>query len=125
MRLRDVRDWAAGWQPPEMYAGVQCGGAELAWWHLSAEREDTQQGGDDIAAGAVDIYKFFDQISPMLAQVLLRLAGMPSAILRAYSETMKDLQVVNVLPQRAGIPYTRRRSTPQGAHSLRWWCHCS
>ena len=118
MRLRDVRDWAAGWQPPEMYAGVQCGGAELAWWHLSAEREDTQQGGDDIAAGAVDIYKFFDQISPMLAQVLLRLAGMPSAILRAYSETMKDLQVVNVLPQGAGIPYTQRRSTPQGAHSL-------
>ena len=40
IRLRDLHGWLQQWQMPEMYAGVPGGGAELAWWHLSAINED-------------------------------------------------------------------------------------
>ena len=41
MRLRRLHAWIGIRELPEMYAGVPGRGAELAWWHLSAVREDT------------------------------------------------------------------------------------
>ena len=55
IRLRDLHGWIQQWQMPEMYAGVPGGGAELAWWHLSAINEDTYHSGADFAGAAVDI----------------------------------------------------------------------
>ena len=83
MRLRDVHEWVQSWQLPEMYAGVPGGGAELAWWHLSAANEEAALTGSNIAGAAVDIYKCFDQVVPLLGQVLMHLAGMPWQILQA------------------------------------------
>ena len=60
MRLRDVHSWAQGWQLPEMYAGVPGGGAELAWWHLSAANEEVALIGANVAGAAIDVYKRFD-----------------------------------------------------------------
>ena len=59
LRLRDLHGWIQQWQMPEMYAGVPGGGAELAWWHLSAINEDAHHSGADIAGATVDIYKCF------------------------------------------------------------------
>ena len=95
-----------------MHAGVQAGGANLAWWHLSAEREDAHYAGDNITTSTVDIVKCFDQIVPLLALSLLHLAGMPWSILRAYASMMREVQVGNVLPQGAGVPYKRRCFPP-------------
>ena len=99
---------------PEMYASVPGGGAELAWWHLSAINEDTYHSGADFAGAAVDIYKCFDQIIPLLGQALMLIAGIPEKNLKAYRSMMDTVKVVNVLPQGAGTPYTRRCSIPQG-----------
>jgi hypothetical protein len=114
IRLRDLHGWIQQWQLPEMYAGVPGGGAELAWWHLSAINEDAYHSGADFAGAAVDIYKCFDQIIPLLGQALMLIAGMPAQNLKASRSMMDTVKVVNVLPQGAGTPYTRKCSIPQG-----------
>ena len=81
------------------------GGAEPAWWHLSAVREDAYHAEQDIPGAAIDIYTCFDQVAPLLGQTLLHLAGMPWSILRPYSEIMQHVRVINVLPQGAGTPF--------------------
>ena len=113
MRLRDLHSWIGTWQLPEMYAGPRGGGAELAWWHLSATRDDAFHAEQDILGAAIDIYKCVYQIVPLLGQVLMHLAGVPWSLLRPYSQMMRDVKVVNVLPQGAGAPYKRRCSIPQ------------
>ena len=64
MRLRDVHEWVQGWQVPEMYAGVPGGGAEMAWWHLSATNEEAILTGADIAGAAIDRGRFCKPIPP-------------------------------------------------------------
>ncbi|WP_353239581.1 hypothetical protein, partial [Limnohabitans sp.] len=114
MRLRDLQGWVRTWQLPEMYAGVPGGGADMAWWHLSAVNEDIFHAGGDIAGATIDIYKCFDQIVPVLGQALWHLAGMPERVLLPYRSMMANVKVVNVLPQGAGTPYRRACSIPQG-----------
>ena len=65
-------------------------------------------------AGALDIFKCFDQVVPLLARTILALAGLPPQMLEPYARMMNEVQVVNSLPQGAGAPYRRRCSIPQG-----------
>ena len=57
LRLRDLGTWVQGWATPEMYAGVQGGGAELAWWHVGLLRERAHRCGDGMLTGVFDIFK--------------------------------------------------------------------
>ena len=64
LRLRDIAPWVRSWQLQEMYAGVPGGGAELAWLHAGITRESAFQNSRGTLAGALDIFKCFDQIAP-------------------------------------------------------------
>ena len=77
LRLRDLEGWVQEWQLPEMYAGVPGCGAEMAWWHASLLREDAFHDERAAIAGALDIFKCFDQIVPLLVEVTLSPAGCP------------------------------------------------
>ena len=114
VRLRDLGTWVQGWAAPEMYAGVQGEGAELAWWHVGLLRERAHRCGDGMLTGALDIFKCFDQIVPLLIKVVLGLGGLPSQVLEPFTKMMKGAQIVNMLPQGAGVSYRRRCSIPQG-----------
>ena len=89
----------------------------MAWWHASLLREDASHDERAVIAGALDIFKCFDQIVPLLVEVTLSLAGCPWQILGPYREMMRGVRAVNMLPQGAGEPYQKRCSTPQGAPS--------
>ena len=65
-------------------------------------------------AGPLDICKCFDQIIPLLIDLVLHIRGLPWRVLGLYVRMMRGVQVVNMLPQGAGKPYRRRRSIPQG-----------
>ena len=117
LRLKDLGTWVGSWATPEMYAGVQGGGAELAWWQVGLLRESAHRRGDGMLAGAPDIYKCFDQVAPLLAKTVLALAGLPQQVLGPYASMMDEVQVVNSLPQGAGVPYRRRCSIPRDAPS--------
>ena len=116
MRLRDTQDWIKKWQLPIMYAGVPGGGAELDWWHLSVVKEEAFHTEPDIVGATIDIYECVDQVPPPLGQTLLYLTGMPWSILLPYSEMMRNVKDVNVLPQRAGTHTRGYAPSDKGAH---------
>jgi hypothetical protein len=76
--------------------------------------EDAFHDQRDVVAGALDIYKCFDQIVPLLVEVTLSLAGCPWQVLGPYRDMMRGVRAVNMLPQGAGEPYQKRCSIPQG-----------
>ena len=70
---------------------------------------------DESFSGAVaDISKFFDQIRRRLVYRMLRTAGMPEPIQKAYENYVEGLQMYNCLAGGIGSPYRRRRGIPQG-----------
>ena len=62
----------------------------------------------------MDIWKCFDQIIPVLARLLLGLAGMPTSILWAYTRLMAEVKIVNCLSMGIGETYRRTCNIPQG-----------
>ena len=55
--LKDLTDWVGSWQLPEMYAGAQGGGVEMAWWQVAATREGAFHDSEYMLSGALGIYK--------------------------------------------------------------------
>ena len=110
IRLKDLHAWIQRWQMPEMYAGVPGGGAELAWWHLSAINEDARHSGADIAGATVDIYKCFDHVMPLLGQALMLIAGIPANIRNAYCAMMQTTKLSTCCRREQEPP------TPANAH---------
>ena len=66
LRLKDLAWWVRSWQLHEMYVGLPGGGSELAWWHVGITREGALHDSSEMLAGALDIFKRFDQIRSFL-----------------------------------------------------------
>ena len=49
-------------------------------------RERAHKRGDGMLTGALDIYKCFDQVVPLLVKVVLGLAGLPCNVLEPYTK---------------------------------------
>ena len=88
MRLQHLSRWIEKWQLEEMYAGVKGGGAEAAWLSTALDTELANLQQTEHRMAMLDIWKCFDQIIPVLARLLLGLAGMPTSILWAYTRLM-------------------------------------
>ena len=114
MRLRHMQAWVQEWQMDEMFAGVKNGGADMAWMSTALDNEIAIAEATEYILGLLDIWKCFDQIVPLLIQVLAGLAGMPTKVLWPYARLMGDIQVANALPLGVGRPYSRPCSIPQG-----------
>ena len=70
--------------------------------------------GIEVTGGTADIFKCFDQLPRPLLDALLKLGGMPPAVLRAYNSFHDNLTVYNALAGGYGKPYGKRMSIPQG-----------
>ncbi len=97
-----------------MFAGIPGRSAEDAWWISAFLLENAHLANIPFSGGAVDIFKCFDQISRVLLQRILTLAGMPSAIVHAYMRFHSSLCVYNNIAGALGKPYFKRCSIPQG-----------
>ena len=89
-------DWISRWALPEMYAGVQGRGAQDAWYLTAIDLEHAFVATDTpVTGGAVDIYKWFDQIIRPVVYRVASLAGMPRSVLDSYRRYQESLQVRN------------------------------
>ena len=116
LRLCDLESWVREWQLPEMYAGVPGGGAEMAWWQASLLREDAFHDQRDVIAGALDIYKCFDQIVPLLVEVTLSLAGCPWQVLGPYRDMMRGVRPSTCCPRELASPTGSAALSHRGVH---------
>ena len=63
--------------------------------------------------GSADIYKCFDQVNRKIVNKVLKRAGMPSGIRKAYIKYVNDLNVVNTVAGAIGEPFKKPTGIPQ------------
>ena len=107
MRLQHLSRWIEKWQLEEMYAGVKGGGAEAAWLSTALDTELANLQQAEHLMAMMDIWKCFDQIIPVLARLLLGLAGMPTSTPWAYTRPIAEVKTVNCLSMVIGKTYRR------------------
>ena len=73
-----VAAWVQQWQLEEMYAGVRAGGADVAWMSTALDTEEAMADRVHFILSLLDVWKCFDQIIPLLVQMLAGKAGMPT-----------------------------------------------
>ena len=83
IRLQDVKPWIAGWDLPEIFAGVPGKGAEQAWYKTALEGEYAEMYARTTAYAVIDLSKAFDHIPRVLLYKVLERGGFPSHILTA------------------------------------------
>ena len=88
--------------------------AEEAAYATAVLIENTHLKGEHLSGGAADIFKCFDQILRPLVYLLMKAAGMPSGIIRAYRNFQENLVCHNTLAGCIGQPYKKAASIPQG-----------
>ena len=70
--------------------------------------------GEATTAGAVDIYKCFDQILRPVIYKIASQAGMPAQVLSAYQRFQESVTIKNSVAGGLGQTYCKRTSIPQG-----------
>ena len=97
-----------------MYVGVGGQGAEDAAYATAVLIEHCMLRGKEATGGAADIFKCFDQITRPLVYELLRKAGMPEKVLKAYIGFQENLKAYNTVSGGIGEAYRKPTSVPQG-----------
>ena len=69
--------------------------------------------GKEATGGAADIFKCFDQIMRPLVYELLRKAGMPTQVLKAYMGFQESFKAYNTVAGGIGEAYSKPTSVPQ------------
>ena len=93
IRLKHIQPWIEEWRLDENYSGVEGLGAADAAYETAIKLELRRLKKEDFSGGAADIFKCFDQINRPLVYKLLKKAGLPEKVLRAYQNFQEGLKV--------------------------------
>ena len=130
MRHKNIKNWIAEWDHPQICAGGLHKGAEDGWWRTSLYLEVLKARKVKFTVGAVDIRKAFDQMPREIIYGILEKAGMPVQLLAAYKDFLEGLELHNSIGDGLGCAYKQKTGIPQGdpfsmmvvATYLRPWC---
>ena len=130
MRHKNIKNWIAEWDHPQICAGCLHKGAEDGWWRTSLYLEVLKARKVKFTVGAVDIRKAFDQMPREIIYGILEKAGMPVQLLAAYKDFLEGLELHNSIGDGLGCAYKQKTGIPQGdpfsmmvvATYLRPWC---
>ena len=97
-----------------MFAGVEGQGAADAACETAVSMELSRLMGEDCTGGAADIFKCLDQVVTPLVYNIMKEAGMPSKVRKAYEGFQPQFMVRNTIAGGLGEAYGRPTSIPHG-----------
>ena len=102
------------WDDSDAFAGMGSTGADKAWYTAALSLEHAQVFDQLFCAGAVGVYKCFDQLVPELIQMVALRCGMDLYALSAYSRYHAHDQCRFVMACGVGASFSKRCGIPQG-----------
>ena len=97
-----------------MFGGIQGICAAEAWYATSLDLEWAIVSRTPMIGGALDVFKFFDQIIRGLLYCVLFIAGLSRGILIAYIRLQESTLIYNSIAGTLGAPHRRKCGIPQG-----------
>ena len=99
-----------------MFGGVQSAGPSEAWYCTSPEIELALLSNMPLIGGTLDLFKCFDQILRSLLYAVLRLAGLPDAIIVPFVLFQEYRIVYKSFGGTLGMGHKHDCGIPQGCH---------
>ena len=112
--LQHVQPWIKQWDLDEICAGTKGKGAQDATYQTALEMELFKMEGTPFTGGSADIYKCFDQVVRTILDYVLKQAGMPTKVQRAYMKYINGPSVINCIAGIVGVPFSKPTGIPQG-----------
>ena len=113
-RLTAIQPWIKMWECEEMHVGRKGVSATDAWYSLAVDVGPARILNIPVVAGALDLFKRFDQILRALLYRILQVAGFPMGILSAYQSYHENVNLYTSFHGSIGTPHKHRCGIPQG-----------